>query len=216
MFFPDIKPTRFLFNILVCLSLVGCATAPGYMGPNEVSASPALMSKRLQYRGFSVTRPSHPGWFIRVNEQSPAHALIRRHLSGRTHSAYVSADLRSLPRAATSPADFAELCRQDHFHDTNRFTVLSYEQHPVTIQGQWAIAFELKVRDSGAPNSPNQPLTMFESGYVINHPAFPNSVILMMYSERGLPEELDPQTQADGKDILQGIRLESEPGKPVS
>jgi hypothetical protein len=174
------------------------------------------MSKRLQYRGFSLTRPSHTGWSVRVSEQAPTHAIVRCHFPGRTHSAYVTADLRSLPRAATSSADFAELCRQDHFHDTNRFTVVSYQQHPVTIQGQWAIAFELMVRDSGAPNSPNQPLTMLESGFVINHPTFPNSAVLMMYSERGLPEELDPNAQADGKDILRGIRLESEPGKPVS
>jgi hypothetical protein len=210
------KTTRFLFNILTCLSLVGCATAPGYIGPNEVSASPLLMSKRLQYRGFSLVRPAHQGWFIKVSEQTPPHAIVRCHLSSRTHTAYVTADLRSLPRTATSPADFAELCRQDHFHDTNRFTVVSYQQHPVTIQGQWAIEFELTVRDSGAPNSSGQPLTMLESGYVINHPAFPNSAVLMMYSERGLPEELDPHVQADGKDILQGIRLESEPGKPLS
>lgn len=209
------KMPRFLFNILACLSLVGCATAPGYMGPNDVPASPLLMSKRLQYRGFSVIPPNHPGWFVKVSEQTPAHAIIRCRFPSRTHSAYVTANLGSLPRAATSPDDFAELCRQDHFHDTNRFTVVSYQQHPVTIQGQWAIAFELTVRDSDAPNSPGQPLTMIESGFVINHPAFPNSVVLMMYSERGLPEELDPHVQADGKDILQGIRLESEPGKPV-
>ena len=72
------------------------------------------------------------------------------------------------------------------------------------------------MRDSAAPNSPGKPLTIRESGYVVNHPTFPNGVVLIRYSERGVPEDLNPAIEVDGKNILQGVRLESEPGKPVA
>jgi hypothetical protein len=209
------KTVAIASTILVCLSLVGCATAPGYLGKNEVSASPLLMSKRLQYRGFSILRPEHSAWFVRVSEQIPPHATIRCRLPGRTHTAFVSVDLTSVPRNAASQADFAEMCRQDHFDDTNRFAVVSYEQHLSTIQGQWAIEFEMTVRDSGAPNAGGKTLIMRESGYVVNQPTFPNGAVRIMYSERGLPEELDAKVEAAGKEVMKGVRLESAPGTPL-
>jgi hypothetical protein len=209
------KTLAISFSILAAVGLVGCAVAPGYVGPNEVSASPFLMSPRLQYRGFSIERPTHSAWFVRVSEQTHTHAIIRCRLSDRTHSAFVSADLRSLPRAATSEADFAELCRQDQNPDTNRFTIVSYEQRPSRIQGQWAIEYEVTTRDSGAPSSPGKTLTILESGYVVRHPTFPDSVIRVRFSERAEADALDPVVEAEGKKIMTGVRLESEPGKPV-
>ena len=209
------KPLALSVSFLAALRLVGCAVAPGYVGPNEVSASPFFMSSRLQYRGFSMERPKSSAWFVRVSEQTHTHAIIRCRTSGRTHSAFVSADLRSLPRAASSEADFAELCRQDQNPDTNRFTIVSYEQRPSHIQGQWAVEYEITTRDSGAPGSQGKTLTVLESGYVVSHPTFPDSVVRVRFSERAEAEALDPAVEAEGKEIMRGVRIESEPGKPV-
>ncbi len=209
------KTLTFSLSLLAAVGLVGCAVAPGYFGPDEVSASPFLMSSRLQYRGFSIKRPTQSAWFVRVSEQTHIHAIIRCALSDRTHSAFVSADLRSLPRAATSAADFAELCRQDQNPDTNRFMIVSYEQRSCSIQGQWAIEYEVTTRDSGAPSSPGKVLMMRESGYVVRHPTFPDGVVRVRFSERAEPDALDPAVEAEGKEIMNGVRLESEPGKPV-
>jgi hypothetical protein len=209
------KPLALSVSFLAALRLVGCAVAPGYVGPNEVSASPLLMSARLQYRGFSMERPKSSAWFVKVSEQANTHAIIRCKLSGRTHSAFVSADLRSLPRAATSEMDFAELCRQDQNPDTNRFTIVSYEQHQSSIQGQWAIEYEIRTLYSGAPGSSGKTLTVIERGYVVRHPTFPHSVIQVRFSERGEADALDPAVEAEGKKIMRGVRVESEPGTPV-
>lgn len=173
------------------------------------------MPERLQYRGFSIARPEHPGWFVRVREQSHTHAIIRCKLPGQTHTAFVSVGLGALPRAASSRQDFAELAREDHIKDTNRFTIISYEQSDVTIQGQWAIKYEVRTRDSAPADSPGRPLIMLESGFMVNHPSFTNGVVRMFYSERGVPEELNPAVEADGETIVSGVRLESEPGKPL-
>lgn len=210
------KALTISLSLFASFALAGCAVAPGYVGPNEVSASPFLMSPRLQFRGFSISRPRHSAWFVRVSEQTHTHAIIRCRLSGRTHTAFVGVDLRSLVRAAASQEDFAELSRQDQNPDTNRFTIMSYQQRLSSIQGQWAIEFEMTMRDAFAPNSPGKPLIIRDSGYVISHPTFPDSVVRIRYSERGLAEELGPAVEAEGKNIMKGVRLESEPGKPVA
>jgi hypothetical protein len=203
--------------ILGSFFLTGCeiTTAPGFMGPNDVPASPFLMASRLQYRGFSLPRPENSYWHAIVSEQTHTHAIFRRVLSGRTHTAFVSVDLNSMPRPATSPDDFAELVRQDQIQNTNRFVLESYQHHPTTIQGQWAIEFEVTIRDSGAANSPGQPLTLRTSGYVVRHPTFPDGIVVIRFSERGMPQEFDPKVEAEAKNIIQGVRLESSPGHPL-
>jgi hypothetical protein len=209
------KAAGFLLSIVASLFLAGCVISPDYIGPDEVSATPDHMPERLQYRGFSLARPEHPGWFVKVSEQSHTHAIIRCKLPGPTHTAFVSVNLGALPRAASSREDFAELAREDHIKDTNRFAIISYQQTEVMIQGQWAIKYEIRIRDSATTNSPDRPLIMLESGFVVNQPTFTNGVLRFFYSERGLPEELNPVIEADGKSIISGVRLESEPGKPL-
>ena len=115
------------------------------------------MQGRLQYRGFSVARPTPPGWYLVPGEQSHTDAMFRRDTpADGTYSAFVNVALRSLPRAATSEADFAQLARQDGIADKQRFTVLSYHQKPIRVQGQWAIEYDVTVRDTGAPMAGGQ------------------------------------------------------------
>ena len=83
-----------------------------YAAPSKVYA--ASMQGRLQYRGFSVARPSPSNWYLVPGEQSHTDAMFRCDTPAEgTYSAFVSVALRSLPRAATSEADFAQLARQD-------------------------------------------------------------------------------------------------------
>jgi hypothetical protein len=93
--------------------------------------------------------------------------------------------------------------------------MLSYDQKLATVQGQWAIDYEAMIVDSHPRNSPDEPLAMRTLGRLINHPSFSNSVIIITYSERGRPKELDPQLETEGKQLIDGVLLESEPGKPL-
>ena len=175
------------------------------------------MQGRLQYRGFSVARPTPPGWYLVPGEQRHTDAIFRRDTpTDGTYSAFVSISLRSLPRAATSDADFAQLARQDGIGDKQRFTVLSYHQKPIHVQGQWAIEYDATVRDKGAPIADGKPLILHQSGRVIRQPAFPNGIIVINDSERGTQKELSPKIQAEGKTISAGVQVESAPGRPVA
>ena len=199
-------------SLALCLGLAGCVV--GYVN-RDLPVSPLHVSAWMQYRGFSIARPTSSAWYVTVSEQSSTHAILRRRVRGKTHTAFASADLKVLPRIAISPADFAQLCRSDHIIETNRLALISYDQHLSTVQGQWAIEYSMTVLDAHARNSLHAPLTIRTIGRVVNQPAFPNSVVAMIYSERGRPEELDPDLETKGREILNGIVLESEPGKPL-
>ena len=186
-----------------------------YAAPSKIYA--ASMQSRLQYRGFSVARPSSPDWYLVPGEQNHTDAMFRRDTPAEgTYSAFVSISLRSLPHTATSEADFARLARQDGTADKQRFTVLSYHQKPIRVQGQWAIEYEVTVRDKGAPVAGGKPLILHQSGRVISHPTFPGGVIVINDSERGTQKELSPKVQAEGKTISEGVQVESAPGRPVT
>ena len=206
---------RFLIIAVAGSVLLASYDAPSaYAAPGKVYA--ASMQGRLQYRGFSVARPSPPGWYLVPGEQSHTDAMFRRDTpADGTYSAFVSVSLRSLPRAATSEADFAQLARQDGIADKQRFTVLSYHQQPIHAQGQWAIEYDVTVRDKGAPVAGGKPLILHQSGRVISHPTFPAGVVVINNSERGTQKELSSKVQAEGKAISEGVQVESAPGRPV-
>ena len=208
--------SRFLISAVASLVVLASYLAfPACAAPGKVYAS--SMQERLQYRGFSVARPASAGWYLVSGEQSHTDALFRREVpADGTYSAFLGISLRSLPRAATSEADFAQLVRQDKISDSQRFTVLSYHQKPLQVQGQWAIEYEVSIRDQGAPVAGGKPLILHQSGRVIRHPTFPNGVVIINDSERGTRKELSPKIQSEGESISAGIRLESAPGRPVN
>ena len=207
-------PRSLLFAVAGAVLLARYSAPSACAGPGKVYA--ASMQGRLQYRGFSVARPSSAGWYLVPGEQSHTDAMFRRDTpADGTYSAFVSVALRSLPRAATSEADFAQLARQDGIADKQRFTVLSYRQKPIRVQGQWAIEYAVTVRDKAAPNAGGKPLILHQSGRVISHPTFPGGVIVINHSERGTQEELSPKVQAEGKALSEGVQVESAPGRPV-
>ena len=204
-----------MFVVASVAMLASYGPAVAYAAPNKIYAT--SMQSRLQYRGFSVARPTPPGWYVMLGEQSHTDAMFRRDVpDGGTYSAFVSVALRSLPRAATSEADFAQISRQDKITDAQRFTVLSYHQKPIRVQGQWAIEYECTVQDKGAPIANGKPLILHQSGRVIRHPTFPSGVIIINDSERGTQKELSPKIQSEGKIISEGVQLESAPGRAVA
>jgi len=91
---------------------------------------------------------------------------------------------------------------------------MSYQSKSITRQGQWAIAYVIKVKDKAARNS-DYPLIMKFTGYTILHPSWERTIINVMYSERGLPEEVDGAFDPIGKAFIDGVVIESEPKTPI-
>jgi hypothetical protein len=197
-----------IVNLLGLGLLAGCVVAPGYTGPDQPKISPFKMAERLQYRGFSMPRPEF-GWFVSSSEQTQTHAIVRRRFFGSTHSACVDVDILSLPHAAGSYSDFADLCRQDRISDTNRFTIIAYRQTLTKIQGEWAVEYDLTMRENGGTRNHKDALTVSESGCIVRHPSFPNTVVRMKYCERGEPSDFNADLAVSAKKLIETVRIDA-------
>jgi len=53
------------------------------------------------------------------------------------------------------------------------------------------------------------------TGYTVLHPSWDRTTINVMYSERGTSEEVNGSLDPIGKALINGVVIESEPGKPI-
>lgn len=175
------------------------------------------MAPRLSYQGFSFERPPNLTWYFRRSEEHYTHVTLRRDLwfSGPTHTFYALVSLGGVEREPTSHEDFAELARLQAQRAPYETRTDSYQQSLVTKQGQWCIRFEASYTVIGAPVSPNDALTMIMRGYRCRHPTWPHTTLDFAYSERGLPEEIDPDLWKEGEHFLDGVRIDAGPNTPA-
>lgn len=173
------------------------------------------MLPTLQQQGFSAERPPNGEWYLRRSEQKPTVLLYRRKAIGETHSFYFAVRLERLEREPESSEDFAELVRK-RATTTTRNEVLHYEAEPTTRQGQVCLRYVIRAIDRGSPHHPGKELAMNLYGVACRHPLWPDAVLDAFYSERALPEQLDPSLHAEGEQLLRGVTIEVAPGEPAS
>jgi hypothetical protein len=151
------------------------------------------------------------------DEQRPTTLLFRREVSGEARSFLFSVELSALERNPTSDADFAELVRTKMVivTDPARHEVLAYEVTPTYRQGQSCVRYQLRTLDKKSPVLPGQVLRMNFEGIACRHPLWPNGVLDASYSERGPAEDIEPSLKSEGEQLLRGVTIEVEPGKPA-
>jgi hypothetical protein len=151
------------------------------------------------------------------DEQRPTTLLFRRDVSGEARSFFFSVELSALDRNPTSDDDFAELVRTKMVAvtDPTRHEVLDYEATPTSRQGQFCVRYQLQTLDKKSPVLPGQVLRMNFEGIACRHPLWPNAVLDSSYSERGLAEGIDPSLRSEAEELLLGVVIEVEPGKPA-
>jgi hypothetical protein len=57
---------------------------------------------------------------------------------------------------------------------------------------------------------------MTVAGFRCLHPKWPKVALEFFYSERGLPNELDPKLAEEGEEFLKGVSIDVGPGTPAS
>lgn len=194
--------------LALCSLAIGCA--------NRLPAS--ALAPRLQYQGFSASRPPNDSWFINRDEQDHTTLLFRREVAGQSHSFFFAVQLIALKREPRSDEDFAELVRQRMVAvtDPQRHEVLAYQAKPMSQQGQSCIRYSLQTIDRKSPVLPGLELNMNFEGIACRHPLWPNAILDAYYSERGLARELDPSLYPEGEQLLRGVTIEVEPGVPAA
>jgi hypothetical protein len=205
--------SSFVSAICLAVSITGCAEWLDRVDQRDMAA-------RLEYQGFSFDRPPSEHWFMRHSEEAYTHVHLWRDLSdahpSKTHTFYAHLNLAKIPRVPTSAEDFAELVRADKQTADYEVKLVSYTQEATQRQNQWCIRFDSAYSVVGAPVSPDRPLVMTMHGYRCLHPTWPKTVLDFVYSERGLPDELDPKLDAEGEEFLKGVRIDVAPNTPAS
>jgi hypothetical protein len=196
--------------VVVAATGCGMARAPGYVGPNEISTFQT--KSRHQYHGFSVQPPTGLEWYLYVSEQKPDETVYRRRLASKTHTFLATVGLIQLDQSLP----FEEAAAPHGLSDPSRFEELENTHQPDSSRKVPCIRYSLRLLDKHAPNSPDAPLQLVERGLVCAHPTFPGTAVRASFSERGLPEELDPGLWEDLEAFLKSVQIESAQGVPVA
>ncbi len=176
------------------------------------------MAPRLAYQGFSFDRPSSSDWYLLRSEEDYTHVALRRDVwrPSETHSFFALVSLGGIERQPQSHEEFAELAKSTGQKAPYEIQTVSYEQRLTTRQNQWCIRTDASYVVIGAPVAPDRKLTMIVRGYRCLHPAWPKTTLDFFYSERGLPDEIDPQLSKEGEAFLEGVRIDIAPNTPAS
>ncbi len=171
------------------------------------------MPARFAYEDFTFDRPPNDRWFAYDFELTPedcddpglmrCRVIFRRQLESSTHSFYALVALTALPKQPSSHEEFAELARADRGPGWDPSMNLSYHHEPTTIQNQWCI----RVEHLNAKEHRGERLHLTVRGFSCLHPSRERVRIEFIYSERGLPGELDPTLQEEGEQFLSGVRI---------
>lgn len=198
-------------KIITLLSLTilfsGCA-----MFIDKVSTK--HMVPNLGYCGFTVQRPADNRWCLYQSEQEPFIACFRMDGSSHTHSIYTMINVSSLAKSPKTIDEFEKEWKVEKTQTSGRMKLLEYTSSQSTKQGQWCINYSLKTLDTTPVNS-KTPLVMTMKGFAVIHPSWTNAVLDAYVSQRGIEGELNSEIDNSGKSILNGVRLESEPGKEI-
>jgi hypothetical protein len=195
---------------VVAVLLAGCAAVAGER------ITQFEMAPRLEYQGFSFNRPPNSNWYMLRGEQTHTEVTLRREIDSPTHSFYAMIALARLERQPSSHEEFAELARSKGQQAPYPTRDLSREHKLVAIQNQWCIRVESLSAQLGAPPAPSQELHLIVRGFRCLHPTWPRTSLDFFYSERGLPEEIDPDLSEEGEAFLEGVRIDVAPGKPAA
>lgn len=149
---------------------------------------------------------------MQVSEQTPNAAVYHHELPTKTHTFVAAVALIRLD----DTAPFEEAAAPHGLSDPARYTVVEATHQPDTSRKTRCIRYSLELIDAKAPNSPTAPLRFLERGLVCAHPSIPGAAVRASFSERGLPEEMDPRLWDDLEGFLSGVQLESAPGVPAA
>jgi hypothetical protein len=167
---------------------------------------------RQQYHGFSVKPPSAPGWYVRISEQTPVHAIYRRHLATKTHTFFASVSFGEFDKSV----QVDDALVPNFVSEPERTEVLENSHQTDESRPTRCIRYTIRYRDKHAPNSTGAVLVTIDRGFVCAHPTIPGAGIRASFSERGLEGELDSSLWSELEDFLKGVHIESAPGTPVA
>lgn len=205
--------TKHLPIFLLLAACVSCTAPPTESGLSTLPMAQTACRNRYRFSGFSVCIPTDSQWSFRFNEQTSVKALFRRGPMTVTHSFYATVTLDAID--PDLPFDQAVKNSHTLITDRSRFTLLEYSQQADGSRGIPCVRFSFRALDERARFAPGVPLHLVTKGLTCAHPSMKGSAVEAVYSERGLPSELDPSLWLDLEEFLRGVQIESASGMPT-
>jgi len=199
-------------KIVTLLSIV--ALVSGCMMPLG-KISTYQMIPKLEYRGFTVKRPADTRWYLNISEQDHTKAMFRMD-DTQTHTIFASIGLEGIEKQPASIDEFEQIVKSVMTAPSSNGTtkVLEYTSTKSMKQGQWCINYSSKSLALSAKVS-DRPLVMTIKGFAVLHPSWPKTVVNAHISQRGDEKDISPEIDKIGEQLLDGVRLESAPGKEI-
>lgn len=201
---PQSRPWYVPVLVAALAAVSACATTPP--APPEPSEPPVVFAR------FSVHPPQGEGWIL--SGRSENGVLYGRRLSP-THTALALGVEFDAKRPITRQDDVVHLLEAnwaEKARDVSRYRNQSSHAEPLAAFGKRCVRYHLRSDDHGAVNKGDAPfLHQLARGLVCYDPRNPDRLVRVAYSERSLPEEVNPDFDKDADTFLNGLELNGTP-----
>jgi hypothetical protein len=160
-----------------------------------------------ELEGYSVQVPKGEGWFLM--HHTAQSVLFGRRKASSTHAFVATAVGQKISPPITTPQQFLTFVKATHAEsaDPSREVILKNEVQIDSATKALCVRYQIETEDHGAPNMPKTALLMINEGETCVHPAIPNLVIDVGYSERGTAAEMKNGLQPAGEAFIKGLKF---------
>ena len=194
-----IVPARCLFALALGLA---CANAAAQLYATPIT-NPAAV---YDFDGYSVQAPQGRYWF--EMQRNREQALFGKKLDSRTHAFNATATSGQVREKFTSREQFREyIDRISSAADGTARKVVAYDSEFDLSLPAWCVKYHLRSEDRGAPYARGRALLQEDFGIACLHPASPDLIVDVGFSERGRPDEMSPALRSEGENFMRSLRF---------
>lgn len=188
---------------ILLISFIGCAS------PIKHVKDPNMPFHRPYY---SILPPQGEGWVYAYQGQSETSGItFFKKLSG-THTRAGFITEKQVYSTFDTPEEFLKFGTKgiDLNTDPRRFKDVDTEIALDDKFGNYSMKYYSVTEDHNAVNKGSHEFLLFNVfEYFFIHPQFNNIIIDIQFSERGLPEEIDPNFKETAKRFIDGLVLKN-------
>lgn len=168
-----------------------------------------------ELEGYSVHAPTGADWFLMYQDKQSA-AFGKKKISP-THAVTATATSKLMDKKLKTLAEIIDYVKKGNAASINKQRQTILKNDVVTDEEAPAplcAGYRLKTEDRGVPGTDGTTLFTLSYGIVCVHPAVPELLIDVGYSERGKEEELNSELiREEGMDFVNSLKF-SNTAKP--
>lgn len=167
----------------------------------------------FERRGYSILPPGSDWRYIEGKRTGGSNLSFGKKFDSSTHT--LTANVVEVQSFAnfSSPEEFLGFIKKGNElgTDPNRFRIQENEINLDDKFGAYSVEYYSKLEDHRAVNRGEATfLIMVTKGYTFIHPHFKDTIISVYYSERGRPDEIDPNFKGAAQKFIEGLRIKED------